>query len=1062
MSSSTSLTPSDPVIYRPPSACSLASNSSAASGVSLTRRSEIRARSRSRTLAGNGPTNRPPKSPKTPQTDLPFLDKPCVQEPSPSRPHGKFLQPPEHVLPDTHDLRGKASGSLQGSEAAALDATIVVDGQPSPLATKLSKGTERASSLPDIVTNYNQPGSTFFKEPCLTPVANVRDSVSTQQSGTYSSIYPLSISTTSGPDSPTSLCTMSEDIEHFEVSSFEPEVEELPGFDPDDVSYRLRLLVKNNYFLPPAHSKPSLSDFAVTDTSKKPSRAMTPTFLDIFRVTKSKSKPTTPVIPSIDPNLPMLRATGDSIMAPHVPQPRSSYQIPRTSPGPMPRERTGRVVVVREKVEDLGLAAKQAEQEIKSRGIRRDLDSTNLQLILHDVIDPTDAVDLPLPSSSYPFAVQASALHGLGVDESVGAAVLAERLPPPQSPQSSSSYDMDDDWRKALLHEAVHHSLDNSVDLSSFSQVLGLSTPVASPKANGIHQVDEIENTPPNVPRILLQQRIVEQPFLDSTHSFRDEERKQEEATANRPSLSKNPTGGPQGYTSLGSRTSSRPSSYLPARVETPSNLMTPLKPPPPRKHINAPFSQSQTHLPANTVTIRRGGVTDQRLRKAMSSPMLSDSYESSERRVRMTPPPMPPAPTLCSQDSSRDLASSNNASRSVVAFSAARSESVVFSDDEEVGGDVVGRSSAALSAMMSRPSLSEYSQSSMSPTTSAFQYDLNNAHPPTSSAQNLPHLNRPNSRDSPVPRYSTMSPPPRISSSLVHVALPPPPRAFALHHQPLQMRLATVHSQQRAPASLDAQVEAATPEPTTPPVLLSARRGNRSPKPLTLQIPADANVEVAIHSAPAPSSPTSFFDNIQSQPNAMDDLDSSSDESDEEENTTHGSMYGDARARAMSTVSSTTRPTLMRLGNHSTPYFSRSTTLFKERPAPLPFGVQDPKQPIVNVPKRAPFFVQQRSGKGDSKNDQPASSFDFYKYAQQHSSGHSSDLGGPPRRPATADQTRHKASQINARARESLQRLDGLLQQHMEAEKDTIKRIASTLQSSKDAQWTQTHKFKG
>jgi hypothetical protein len=34
------------------------------------------------------------------------------------------------------------------------------------------------------------------------------------------------------------------------------------AFYTDDVSYHLRLLLNNNYFLPPAHSKPSLSDFA--------------------------------------------------------------------------------------------------------------------------------------------------------------------------------------------------------------------------------------------------------------------------------------------------------------------------------------------------------------------------------------------------------------------------------------------------------------------------------------------------------------------------------------------------------------------------------------------------------------------------------------------------------------------------------------------------------------------------------------------------------------------------------------------------------------------------------
>ncbi|PFH53061.1 hypothetical protein AMATHDRAFT_1494 [Amanita thiersii Skay4041] len=1045
-SSSTSLTPSDPIPHRPPSACSIASNSSAASAVSLTRRPGIRARSR--THAGNGPQVRPPKSPKTPRTDLPILDKSPVQDLSPAVIKERYLRLPDLDIVDAHDLHGKASGSLQGSDGAALDATVVAEMQPSPFTIKLSKATEKASSLPDIVTNHGPSPSVFFREPVLTPVNNVRDSVSTEQSGTSSSVYPFSFS--SAPDSPTSPRTMSE-IEHFEVSSYEPE-DDVPSYE-DDVSYRLRLLVQNNYFLPPAHSKPLLSNLAAAEANKKPPRATTPTFLDIFRVNKSRSRPSAPGALGIDPTLPMLRATGDSIMSPR-PQPHSSSQIPRAPLSPAPRERMGRVVVVREKMEDLSLAAKQAEQEMKSRGVRLDLDPPQVLPALDDVIDPTDAVDLPLLPSSSPFAVQTSALRGLGVEESVGAAVLAERLPPPNSPGlSTTSYDADDDWRKALLHQAVHHSLDSTPDMSTFSQIIGVSTPVASPRPNGVRQ--EVDSPSP-APRLLLQQKIVEKPFRDDSKPATPEASK---STPDADVLSKSSGTGSREYVSFASRASSRPSSYLPARVETPSDPVTPLSAPP-RKHLHALFSQSHTHLPAASVArpSTDGAILPHVLRKTMSSPMLSDSYEASARSgVAMTPPPMPTTASY-SQGSSHDYTRSNNASRNHELLSTTTSESQ-YSDEEYVEGNGPGRSSAALSAMMSRPSLSEYSQPSMSPTTSEFQDVLNNApgyHSATSSVHVQSQVTSP--RDSPAPRNFTMSPPPRISSSLAHVALPPPPRGSSLRHVPLPIGPSASYT--RHTSSLEQMLESAAEELTP---TLPDRWGKSPATPLTLRIPP-TNIDVAVHSAPPPSSPTSFFDSIQSQPNALDDLDSSSEGSGTEEDATaHAGVYGKPqKSPVSSTIPPITRQTLMRLGNHSTPYISRTARSNEDRnvPLPLPFGVQNPRQPIANVPQRSPVF--QRAGKSDHGHGTPAEPFDFFKYSeQQHLRGPSADQNIQKRRPATADQSRStKTSPSNTSTKESLRRLDGLLQQHIEAEKDTIRRIACTLQST-NPEWTPTNRFK-
>ncbi|KAG2351493.1 hypothetical protein BDR07DRAFT_1443911 [Suillus spraguei] len=112
----------------------------------------------------------------------------------------------------------------------------------------------------------------------------------------------------------------------------------------DDVSYRLQLLVKNNYFLPPAHSKPYY-----------------------FRVGKSRSKPASP-----DPfdGSPMLRVTSDSTTV-------SGY-IPRGAPqtfrSPKNVQHLARVVVVREKMDDLVAAAKQAEIDLKGRDVPPDRD----------------------------------------------------------------------------------------------------------------------------------------------------------------------------------------------------------------------------------------------------------------------------------------------------------------------------------------------------------------------------------------------------------------------------------------------------------------------------------------------------------------------------------------------------------------------------------------------------------------------------------------------------------------------------------------------------------------
>ncbi|KAJ7448848.1 hypothetical protein B0H11DRAFT_2247488 [Mycena galericulata] len=89
-------------------------------------------------------------------------------------------------------------------------------------------------------------------------------------------------------------------------------------------------------------------------------------------------------------------------------------------------------------------------------------------------------------------------------------------------------------------------------------------------------------------------------------------------------------------------------------------------------------------------------------------------------------------------------------------------------------------------------------------------------------------------------------------------------------------------------------------------------------------------------------------------------------------------------------------------------------------------------------------FFTERRSGKSDQGHGPrgpPTSTFDFFQYRQQHPLISPPSEPSAPRRPRTGDQA-VRDWQTNQKAQESLRRLDGMLIQHMEAEKDTIKRL--------------------
>ncbi|KAG1733622.1 uncharacterized protein EDB91DRAFT_633435 [Suillus paluster] len=831
------------------------------------------------------------------------------------------------------------------------------------------------------------PPSAFRPNPTDSDHArsSVRDSLLTQQSSTSSSLYPLTTSIgTESPPSPLSPTTQDHGvvIPAFDIDG-PPTVQE---FNADDVSYRLQLLVKNNYFLPPAHSKPSPADFAPCVTTCK--KATSPAFLDYFRVGKSRSKPASP--DSYDGS-PVLRVTSDSTIVSGY-GPRGAPQAFRS---PKSVQHMARVVVVREKMDDLVAAAKQAEIDLKGRDVPSDRDRGVRRPkvdVFDGIIDPTDAVDVPPPSANYTLALQASALHGLGIEDSVGAAVLAERLPPPGSPGHSISLDPQEEaWRKALLHQVVGHSLNSSAVTLSTAP----STPTRSPRHP--HSSESLYQRALMHPRRMLDKKILENPIVD--HHEEPE-----------PPIAPT-TGEPSGrdlVARLPAPERVRLSSYTPLRAETPVP-QTPLAPPPRRQLGTSQYSHSQSHLPAGSTELRRI------LRKSLSSPILSDFYELRRgpewaRTPMMTPPPLPSL--------SVSPPPSHRMSRMTALTGLSR-----FTDDSTGFDEIRSRPSLAISLPTTdggrRPSSSEYSQPS--PTASAFRdrwsngfYSANSQSP---SVDPLPHSRDSSASPHPlIPRPSTMSPPPRPSSSIAGIALSPPPHRSGNLRQPRHSRLHEASSSEFSQGTFRS-FNSFSPMPSH-----SETRGH-------LPLPLDVNVSIdsfasGIHSAPPPSSPATFFDHIQNHPNAMDDLDDSDD--------SRSDIDQDMPVYPVPSP----HPSLMQLGNRSTPNLARAANESHYQGIPT-----ERNQPVGNVPHKTPYFTSVKAS---------PSSLTHLTLAQ-HSQEHLTVDCVAPQRPDTpgSENVRRWQKEQQALA-ESSKRLDGMLIQHMEAEKDTLRRIAQTAKVSK------------
>lgn len=395
---------------------------------------------------------------------------------------------------------------------------------------------------------------------------------------------------------------------------------------------------------------------------------------------------------------------------------------------------------------------------------------------------------------------------------------------------------------------------------------------------------------------------------------------------------------------------------------------------------------------------------------------------------------------------------------------------------------EVAPRPSMTLSIpTIGRPSMSDCSNPS--PTTSAFQDAVfGSCRSPSpllfrrshagaiGTSSSLPSVIPDSSETS---RLDAMSPPPRPSTAGEDTTiLPPPPRTPANKplYRPSTSSSASAHSSQsRTPlhtavepdsdreSSIRISPSTQSPTSTLP---LAERRGLETP--LSLQIPSEF-ISPAIHSAPAPASPTAFFDRIQSHPNAMDDLETS-DESDAEEMAapvvqSPTSMVADVsleeRSKAPSTRSSmasthssrSTRPSFTRFGNHSTPQLSPSPSV----PA---FDVPDPKMPIGHIAEKGTFFTsrsRKKSGKGTSTTKtfiKHSNTLEFPARTSDDSAAGPSTVRrqrSTPRRPATSS-----AAEGRSNPRESILKFDGMLLNHIASERDTIKRITNNLSSSR------------
>ncbi|KAF8311690.1 hypothetical protein DL93DRAFT_1376397 [Clavulina sp. PMI_390] len=370
--------------------------------------------------------------------------------------------------------------------------------------------------------------------------------------------------------------------------------------DPNDVSYRLRLLVKNNYYLPPAHSKPRHVG-KVLDTAPAASTKHSPASLrDLLRAMSLSPRPAPPS------PLPVARRTPLGARRPPEPALSPTFLQPPVATRPLSAEASsdqesrGRVVVIRERLDD---------DDEPSPSLPTTLPQPPVETPV-GVIDPTDVVDLP----SYAFEPQASLGNVLGINP-VGAEALADFLPPHLG-NSRGMSPHDEAWRRALLMQAVDLSMSSIPDSDrpgrSMSTPPSIPSAAAEPPSNiSVQRSSTRSTTQGSRPRVPLSQEPPHKPILAQLDI-------------------------PDSISSIPAQ--------LPPHQQPPASLAhTSLFPPPRRRKSN----------PAPLPTSDDGPLNDdlsapwETIRKTLSTPLLSDGMNRDS-----IIPDVPPIVTSQSNDS--------------------------------------------------------------------------------------------------------------------------------------------------------------------------------------------------------------------------------------------------------------------------------------------------------------------------------------------------------------------------------------------------------------------------
>ncbi|KAF9517029.1 hypothetical protein BS47DRAFT_1380777 [Hydnum rufescens UP504] len=403
---------------------------------------------------------------------------------------------------------------------------------------------ERIGTVSVSSEDFEGPRTAHDARPQDTRLDRVRASTWTQTSGATvsSSLYPPSSSEATGTESPPDPTTPTESSVAEAVHNDENDENEEDDvynryhqLDPDDVSYRLRLLVRNNYYLPPAHSKPLHASLRQGTThAASPSKSSSPTIMGLFRLGSSKPRGISTALHPLFPKLSIADHKG------------------------------------------------QGDQSIPPN-IHKDT-----------MVDPTGVVDLP----AYAFEPQASIGNVLG-RQSMGADALVEFLP-----SSRLRCDVQDEaWRRALLTEAVDHSM------SSIPDVVG-NTPS-----------DALRSVPPSPVRATSHADIGRPIIRPGDPTLSTFSAGPEDSLSMSPDTSPAALRGPRGIERGG----------LPGRTKMDDIQMHPLPPPPRKKPKTPPTRNAAADSVQFTAAMPR-----QTIRKTLSTPLLSEAYGP------LSPPPLP------------------------------------------------------------------------------------------------------------------------------------------------------------------------------------------------------------------------------------------------------------------------------------------------------------------------------------------------------------------------------------------------------------------------------------